>query len=497
MHVSQNGGKQWTKLNWPSKVPANSYVSDIEASLFDTNTVFAVFDNHKKGDFKPYVFRSDNNGKGWKNITGDLPLRGSAYAIAQDHVNKDLLFIGTEFGVFFSQNGGKNWVQLKSGIPTIAVRDLVIQRRENDLALATFGRGFYILDDYSPLRSDASKVKKASGTLFPVRRAWQFIEHNPLGLPGKAMRGADYYFAENPEYGATISYYVNEDFKSLRAQRQAKEQQLRKDGKPVYYPSWQQLKAEDFEQKPTLMLTVRDSDGNLVRRIKAPMKKGFNRINWDLRYPGFDPVRANGKMSSGPLVVPGSYSVSLSKFVDGIETEYPGTQSFEVVNIDNRTFASQNRQADLEFDMKTGRLYQAISGTRRYLAELDKRISHIEVAIPETLSVDTAMLKQVKAMKAQLSEIKLTLNGNSVVAKRSEPTITSVNGYINYLIWSRSESTSPVNGQQKLRYARASEGYNDVYERTQKLTAIVEQAEQTIAKAGGNWLPGMMPSDGN
>ena len=496
MHVTQNGGQKWDKLDWPSKVPDNSYVADMEASLFDKNTVFAVFDNHKRGDFKPYVFRSDNNGRSWKNITGDLPVRGSTYAIAQDHENKDLLFVGTEFGVFFSQNGGKNWVQLKSGIPTIAVRDVVIQRRESDLALATFGRGFYILDDYSPLRENAKEVKEKDATLFPVRRAFQFVEHDPLGLPGKSMRGADFYFAENPEYGATFSYYINEDFKSLKAKRQAKEKELRKDGDPVYYPSWEELKEEDLEQKSTLVFTVRDNEGNLVRRIQAPAKKGFNRINWDLRYPGFEPIQANGDMDSGPLVVPGNYSVSVSKIVNGVETKYDQKQSFEVVTIDNRTFPSSDRKSDLDFDMKAGQLYKAITGARNYLGELESRIKHIKVAANETLAADPKTTELAHQMQRDLAEIKLLLNGNYVVAKRAEPTATSVYGYISYLLWSRGESTSPVNGQQKLRFQRASEGYADVYQRIKQLAESVELTEKAIAQAGGNWLPGTMPAKG-
>lgn len=497
MHVTKNGGENWNKLAWPSKVPENSYVSDMEASLFDKDTVFAVFDNHKRGDFKPYVMRSDNNGKSWTNITGNLPVRGSTYAIAQDHENKDLLFVGTEFGVFFTQNGGKNWVQLKSGIPTIAVRDVVIQRRESDLALATFGRGFYILDDYSPLRESAKDVKAQDATLFPVRRAFQFVEHSPLGLPGKAMRGADFYFADNPEYGATFSYFINDEFKSLKSQRKAKEKKLRKDDKPVYYPSWDELKEEDFEQKSQLIFTVRDNEDNLVRRIVAPAKKGFNRINWDLRYPGFSPVKASGKASSGPFVVPGTYSVSVSKVVNGVETQYDQKQSFEVVNIDNRTFASTDRKADLEFDMKAGRLSQAITGATRYLGELEKRIQHVKAAITETLALDQGTLKTVHDMQRELNEIKLLLNGNSVISKRAEPAPTSVTGYIYYLQWSRSESTSPVNGQQKLRFERASEGYGEVYTRMKRLADNLTQAEQAIAQAGGNWLPGTLPSNGS
>lgn len=496
MHVTKNAGQKWEKLDWPSKVPDHSYVADMEASLFDKNTVFAVFDNHKKGDFKPYVFRSDNNGDSWKNITGDLPKRGSTYAIAQDHVNKDLLFIGTEFGVFFTQNGGKNWVQLKSGLPTIAVRDVEIQRRESDLALATFGRGFYILDDYSPLRKSAKQVKKQDATLFPVRRAFQFVEHDPLGLPGKAMRGADFYFADNPEFGAVFSYYINEDFKSLKAKRKAKEAKLRKEGDPVYYPSWDELKEEDFEQKSSLIFTVRDSEGNLVRRINAPARKGFNRINWDLRYPGFSPIRASGKMGSGPFVIPGTYSVTVSKVVNGVETQYNQQQSFEVVTIDNRTFPSSDRKGDLAFDMKTGQLYKAISGASRYLGELEKRIKHIKVSGNETLGSKTNTNELVHKMQRELAEIKLLLNGNSVISKRAEATPTSVYGYISYLTWSRSESTSPVNGQQKLRFTRASEGYAEIYPRIKQLADSVAQTEKALADAGSNWMPGLMPSDG-
>jgi photosystem II stability/assembly factor-like uncharacterized protein len=496
MHVTKNGGQQWDKLDWPSKVPDNSYVADMEASQFATNTVFAVFDNHKQGDFKPYVYRSDNNGKRWKNITGDLPLRGSSYAIAQDHINKDLLFVGTEFGVFFSQNAGKNWVQLKSGLPTIAVRDIVIQRRESDLALATFGRGFYILDDYSPLRENATQVKKQQATLFPVRRSFQFVEHNPLGLPGKSMRGADFYFADNPEFGATFSYFINEDFKSLKAKRQSKEKQLRKDNKPLDYPSYSALKEEDFEQQSTLLFTVTDSEGNMIRRIKAPAKKGFNRIHWDLRYPGFDPINVNDKIDGGWFAVPGNYSVALSKVVNGVETSYGQSQNFEVASLDNRTFASNDRDDDLKFDKQVGRLYQTISGARKYLNELESRIKHVKVAVTETLGLTQNTLESTHNMQRELEEIKLLLNGNSVLAKRAKPTVTSVYGYISYLVWSRSESTSAVNGQQKLRFARASEGYAKVYLQIKKLADSVALTEQQIAKADGSWLPGMMPSDG-
>ncbi len=491
-----NGGQKWQQTDWPSKVPDYSLISDLEASWHDVNTVFATFDNHKKGDFKPYVFRSDNNGDSWKNITGDLPERGSVHTIAQDHVNKDLLFVGTEFGVFFTQNGGKNWIQLKNGMPTIAIRDMEIQRRESDLVLASFGRGMYVIDDYSALREDASKVKKQAATLFPVRRAFQFIVHDPLGLPGKSMLGSDFYFAENPEYGAMFSYYIKEDFKSLTEQRREREKQLRKDGKPVYYPSWDALKEEDLESDPHLIFTIKDSEGNLVRRIKTSAKSGFQRIHWDLRYPGFEPINADGKNDSGPLAVPGTYQVSLAKVVKGVETDYGVSQSFEVVSLDNRTFPSNDRKADLTFDLKAGQLNKAIRGAQKYLTELQTRIQHMDAAITETVNVDQSLLAQTHQMMRQLEQIKLDLNGNAVVARRNEPTPDSVSDYIGYLLWSRSENTGPVTPDHKLRFKRASEGYARVYDALTGLNSKVEQLEQTLRNANSGWIPGMLPLDG-
>ncbi|GLX83248.1 VPS10 domain-containing protein [Thalassotalea eurytherma] len=484
-----NGGDSWQKAKWPKKLPENSYVSDLEASLFDDSTVFATFDNHKKGDFTPYVYRSDNKGKSWKNITGNLPKRGSVYTIVQDHVNKDLLFVGTEFGVFFSQTGGESWTQLKGNMPTIAIRDLEIQRRENDLAMASFGRGFFVFDDYTPLRESAKAVKSSAATLFPVRKAIQFIESDPMGLPGKSMQGASFYFAENPAYGAVFSYYIGEDFTSLKTKRQKKDAKLRQEGKPVYYPSWDELKEEDLELASHLVFTVKDMEGNVVRRLTAPAKKGFNRIAWDLRYPGFGVVSKNVTKDSGPFVVPGKYQVSVSKVVNGVDTAYEGSQSFEVVAFENRTFKSNDRNADLAFDMKAGQLASAINGVQNHIGSLAKRIDNIGYSATQTLSAPQVLHSQVAQMKRELTEIKYLLNGNRVIAKRAEPTPTSVQGYIGYLQWSRSESTGPVSGQQKLRYNRASEGFDVVYQRTKALTELVEKLEGQLKGLKSNFLP--------
>ena len=151
IQVSEDGGQQWRAVESLPGVPAFSFINDVEASQHDADAVFAVADAHKTGDFSPYLFESTDRGRTWHSIAGDLPAGTIVWALEQDHVDADLLFLATEFGLYFTPNRGTNWFKL-SGTPTIAFRDLELQRRDEDLVGATFGRGFYVLDDYSPLR---------------------------------------------------------------------------------------------------------------------------------------------------------------------------------------------------------------------------------------------------------------------------------------------------------------------------------------------------------
>ena len=171
IQISQDGGESWNKISNFSGVPERSYVNAVYASQHNKNVIYAAFNHHKYGDFKPYIMKSENSGATWRLISNNLPERGSVYSIEEDHVNSDLIFCGTEFGAFFSPNGGAEWKQLKAGLPTIAVRDMTIQKRENDLVLGTFGRGFYVLDDYTALRDITTKQDIDEARLFAVRNA--------------------------------------------------------------------------------------------------------------------------------------------------------------------------------------------------------------------------------------------------------------------------------------------------------------------------------------
>jgi hypothetical protein len=217
IHLTTDGGKNWTKFDNLPGVPAMSYVHQIVSSLHNKNTAYVCFNHHRYGDFKPYVLKTTDAGKTWKSISSNLPVRGSVYSIAEDHVDPNLLFVGTEFGLFFSTSGGQSWTQLKAGLPTIAVRDLEIQRRESDLVLATFGRGFYVLDDYSLLRNLKQDDLNKSAIIFPVKESLMFIERFPLGLRDKGHLGQQLFFYTQSGRGRSVLLLFERRYKNTKA----------------------------------------------------------------------------------------------------------------------------------------------------------------------------------------------------------------------------------------------------------------------------------------
>ena len=211
VQVTEDGGRNWRKIEQFPGVPQCTYVSDVFASPRDANTVFVALNNWQRGDYKPYLVKSTDRGRTWTNITGNLPDRHDVWSVIQDHVNGNLLFAGTEFGLFTSVDGGASWVQLKGGMPTIQVRDMAVQKRENDLVLGTFGRGFYVLDDYSALREISPQTLAEDARLFPLRDAYLF---SPTGLAPAGTAGlgpmAGNWTAPNPPFGAVFTYNVKQ-----------------------------------------------------------------------------------------------------------------------------------------------------------------------------------------------------------------------------------------------------------------------------------------------
>src|SRR5262249_44616138 len=347
IQVTEDGGKTWRKIEKVLEVPENSYVHRVLASQHDANTVYALFNNHQNGDFKPYVVKSADAGKTWTMISGDLPERGSVYAIAEDHVNPNLLFVGTEFGLFFTVDGGAKWIQLKGGLPVIAARDLAIHKRENDLVVATFGRSFYVLDDYSALRDVKAETLAQESNLCPVK-AGLMSARSSVNLSGS--QGASFFTAPNPPYGATITYYLKDPIRTKRQQRQQAEREAARKNEPIKYPSRQELLAEAEEEPPVLLFTISDAEGKVVRRLTAPATFGIQRVTWDFRYappvvqaapqlpPGLEGIDVGGagggfgvQGPQGELAMPGKYSVTMAKRVGGVITTLQGSRTFNLV----------------------------------------------------------------------------------------------------------------------------------------------------------------------
>jgi hypothetical protein len=344
LQMTEDGGKNWRKVEQFPGVPQWSYVSDVQTSPRDVNTVFVALNNWQRGDYKPYLVKSVDRGRTWTSIAGDLPERHDVWAVAQDHVNEGLLFAGTEFGAFVTVDGGAHWTPLKGGMPPAQIRDLTIQRRENDLVLGTFGRGVYILDDYSPLREMTPQTLAEDAHLYSLRDAYLFnlLGQAPAGAAGiGAMAGN--WTATNPPFGAVFTFSLHDDV------------------------------AADAK----LVMTISDENGRQVRRFDVPRGAGLRRVAWNLRadppaagagrageagragraggagdagvagraggMEGAGQAGAAGRAGQagggrgpqqGPLVTPGRYRAQLGKQVGAEVTPLGAPQTFTVVSIE-------------------------------------------------------------------------------------------------------------------------------------------------------------------
>ncbi len=496
--ITEDAGKNWRQVKKIPDIPEYTYVSDILPDRFDANVVYASFDNRKRNDFKPYILKSEDKGKRWKSIASNLPENETIHTIAQDFKNPDLLFAGTEFGVYFSVDGGKIWTQLKSGIPDVSVKDIAIQERESDLVLATFGRGFYILDDYSPLRELYPELLEKEAYIFPVKDALMYIQkRNRYGT------GSTYYTADNPDFGATITYYIKEAPKTLRQQRRKKEKELIKEKKPIPIPSLEELRAEENEIKPHLIFTIRSEAGNIVREITKPVSKGINRVNWDLRYSGSYPVKTSKNKynpvadnNSGWLALPGKYTVSVSEYVRGDIIKFAGPVEFENKLLNNTTLPAEDIKEVVAFQTKMTELYRAMRGTEEFTEDLMERLQHIKQAIQNTPGVPDSIMKKAEVVEKKLNDVLYRFKGQEPKASREEnrPAIPSLNQRLNAMVWAHWRSTSGITQTQRDQYDILVELFPPVLEEVKMINNVeIPELEKTLEKHGAPWTPGRIP----
>ncbi len=502
LQVTEDGGRNWRRIEKFPGVADMAYVSRITASVHDANTVYVAFENHQNADFKPYLLKSTDAGRTWTSIVSNLPKNWPVWALAEDHENPNLLFVGTEFGLFFTIDGGQKWVQLKGGLPTIQIRDIAIQRRENDLVLGTFGRGIYILDNYTPLRLLKPEMLKQEALLFPVKDALMYIQAQPLGGRGKSFQGESFYTADNPPFGATFTYYLKDELKTRKARRQESEKEAAKKNAAITLPPFSELRSEEEEEAPSIIFTISDASGRIVRRLTGPVSAGMQRVSWDLRYPpatlppppnpeNEDPF---GEGPSGPLVMPGTYRVSVAKRVDGVMTSLAQAQEFQVVVAGQAAMSIADRTALVDFQQKVARLQRAVQGSLDAASALKPRLVLIRRALLETPSAGDKLLDDAAALDKRTNEILRALRGDNALRARNINLPPSISERVGDIVGSQRMSTARPTQTQISQYTVAAQDFETTLAQLRQLIEVdLARLEKQMEAAGAPWTPGRIP----
>lgn len=500
LSITDDGGKTWRMVKSFPGIPEYTYISDILPSRHDENIVYVSFDNHQRDDFKPYVLQSSDKGKTWKSVSANLPERGSVHTLEQDYISPSLLFAGTEFGIFFSIDGGVQWVQLTEGIPTIPVRDIAIQKRENDLVLATFGRGFFILDDYSPLRilAENHDILKMDSYTFPIHDALLYLQTG-----GKYGQGATLFTAPNPPFGACFTYFLNESPKTLKQIRKEKEKDLFKNKKPIPQLSYEERNTEDNEEPPYILFSIFDEQGNLVRKINSSPKKGINRLNWDLRYESTYPVNLkDNKYSplspsrSGVYAVPGNYKVTAELIVRGESKPLGKPVSFSTVSLNNSTLPAANKADLLVFQKEVAALAGSLTGITREAGERLSDVQKIRQTLLQSHLSTPEMENSARKIESGLRDLLYTISGPEPAASWEEitPILLPAEQRMGFLTESSFSSTAPVTKSQRDALEILNRQVPQFRDRLASIISEIEILQKQMSDKGMPWTSGRLPA---
>ena len=478
IQISQNEGKDWKKIDAIPGVPAQTRVNMLTASRFNDQVVYAAFNNQRNGDFKPYLFKSSDCGTTWTSISSNLPDRGTVYCIKQDFKTPNLLFVGTEFGAYFTTDEGQHWTKL-SGLPTIAVYDLDIQERECDLVAATFGRGFYVLDNYSPLRGLTSEVLNKKAHLFETEDALLYVPADPLGLEGTGFQGHNMWASENPSFGAVFNLYLKEGISSLKNKRQEKEKALEKDKKEVTYPSMDELRAEVQETKATCIWAISNEAGKEIKRFTTTPSKGISRVTWNLRS---NPSTSVNGGNNGFLVPAGNYVLEVYLVSNqGIDTLVK-QHSFKVKALNNQTLVSKNPEELNAFRKEVAEVNRKVSGVGEIIKEFTTQLGLVEAALLNYPNTDISMLRKVKSLRLGIDSCKLIMYGDELLTKHefeSAPSMTGRLGMVEYMLY---DNTAGVTNTHRANLETVKAEYSVVSAQIKRLLSVFYLLEENLAQ---------------
>ena len=501
VQVSSNAGGSWSRAAALPGLPPLSFINDVEASLHDGRTVYAVADAHKTGDFTPYAYESADLGRTWRSIAGDLPKGTIVWAIQQDHVQPNLLFLGTEFGLYFSPNRGTNWFKLSGGVPTIPFRDLKLHRRDNDLVGASFGRGVYILDDYTPLRAIAAPALAPEGVLFPVRDAWWYVPSQPSQAPGRPEAGSDDFTTDNPPFGALMTYHLREAPTTAREAREAREKTLRDQGVDAPFPGYDRLRDESLESGPKVLLLISDATSKKIRWIEGPSKAGLHRINWDLRGPNPNPVNLSppgfqppwDDAPKGPLMAPGKYSVELV-VVSASGARRLGTpQSFEVKPVPTAP-PGTDFIAVAAFQQEAAELQRRATGAGAELGRVRDQLRHMRAALVQTPRADLGIFARLDSVSRAVGALELRLNGDPARQRLSESEAPSIRERVGIVTGGHWQTRQMPTATMRRDVEIASTAFQALLrDLTTLLDGDLARLEVDLEAAGAPWTPRRQP----
>ncbi|MEA3462055.1 MAG: glycosyl hydrolase, partial [Bacteroidota bacterium] len=499
--ITTDGGESWKQVKTFPGVPEYTYVSDLMADRYDANVVYATFDNRKRDDFTPYVLKSTDKGNSWVSIASNLPEKGTVHTFEQDPEVPGLLFVGTEFGFYFSIDGGEAWTKLNSGMPTIAVRDMTIQEQENDLVLATFGRGFYILDDYTPLRELAmnKEILERPYYIFPVEDALMYIQTG-----GKYGQGSTFFRSKNPDFGATFTYFLKEVPKTMKEERKENEKELFKEKQPIPQPTRDQLREEEAEEAPLLIFTIYDEDGNAIRKLTKKAAKGINRITWDLRYPSTRPVssgsgsgsgRGDSSGGSGLLVMPGTYTVGMDMVESGDVIAMVEPKQFNATLLQHATLPVKDHKALVEFQNEVSELSRVMTGTQRLAQEQLTKLAAMKKALVQTPEAGTELGRQVLALEGRLKDIQYALDGPGAKASWEElpPMRMPLSRRLNVMIRTHWSSTSELTKTETDQLVILREEFPPLLEELKVIVYEIGELDRQLEELKAPWTPGRVP----
>ena len=498
IQATTDGGATWHTAAPLPNVPSLAFIQCVQASDHHVGTLFASADAHKLGDFTPYLFVSHDHGRSWQSIVGDLPSSTIVWAIRQDPQNPNILFAATEYALYVTLDSGEQWVKLDGNVPTIPFRDLKLQARDHDLIGASFGRGFYVLDDYTPIQEIASGALDNDSHLFSVRDAWWYIPHYPMQSRGQPTLGTTAWKGDNPPHGALFTYYLKEGLETARSMRHKADKKLRKAAENVPFPGWESLNAEIDESEPQLLLLVRDSAGNGVRWIKGSTNAGLHRVNWDLRMAPTDPIVLK-KISmvapwmgppQGALVAPGQYTVQLFTIQKGAVTPHGEPQSFALKPLPSDA-QDENFAEHAAFQQEGQTLMTQLWGVDKELERAKNRLKHLQAALIESATIDHALFGRAEALQATLNKLKSELSGDPIRQKKDEPTSPSLQGRLFSVVWAYGGTRQAPTQTMREQIALSK---NELATIRAALINLLDgdlaELEAAVSQANAPWTPG-------